>query len=490
VKSHFLRLGKQTAVYGLGAVAQQILGVITLPIYARVFDPRSYGVVEDITVGMAVLAIVIDLGLTSAAQRSYFDYSDEQIEERRTVVSTWVLPSIASAVLLGAAVAVASHPISEWMFGTGRFGHALVLTGIAIPLLTLATVLREVMRLRFAAWNYLASSLITGVAGAALSVTFVLAFHLGVEGVLAGLLAGNGLAALYGLFVSWPHIGRRVSRRELAVMFAFGLPLIPNAISVWVLQFVDRILLTKLGSLNQVGQYAIANRLALALLLLVSAFGIAYSPFMLALHGEDPAAEKLMRARLLTYVTAGLVSLAVVLSLFAREIVSVLAPGFHQSYQSVALVCAGAVALGVGQVAMSEITLSRRTKLFALYATAAAALNVGLNFALIPVWGQVGAGAATAAGYIVLALLYYRGAQAISHTPYEARTLLALCALGAALMPVGLLGSSSAWEIAAKIGGVVVMAIGLRVLGVLGPDELAALGGLLRRRRRVPTPSV
>ena len=490
MKSHFLRLGKQTAVYGIGAVAQQILGVITLPIYARVFDPAAYGVVEDITVGMAVLAIVIDLGLTSAAQRSYFDYSDEQTEERRTVVSTWVFPSVAIAVLLGTAVAVASHPLSEWMFGTGRFGDSIVLTGVAIPLLTLATVLREVLRLRFQAWRYLGSSFISGVLGSGMSVLFVLAFHLGIEGVFAGVLAGNALAALYGLVASWPHIGRRVSRRELAIMFAFGLPLIPNAISSWVLQFVDRILLTKLGDLNQVGQYAIANRLALGMLLIVSAFGIAYSPFMLALHGEDPQAERQIRARLLTYVTAGMVSLAVVLSLFAREIVSVLAPSFHQSYQSVALVCGGTAALGFGQVAMSEITLTRRTKLFAVYATIAAVLNIGLNFALIPLWGQVGAGAATAVGYIALALLYYRGAQAISATPYESGKLIAICLLGAALMPIGLLGTGGLWELLAKIAGVLVMAIGLRALRIVGPDEVATIVDLIgrdaRRRRRAP----
>jgi O-antigen/teichoic acid export membrane protein len=489
MKSQFLRLGRQTAIYGIGSIAQQILGIVTLPIYARVFDPAAYGVVEDITVGMAVLAIVIDLGLTSAAQRSYFDYDDEQSEERRIVVSTWVFPSVAIAALLGAAVGVASHPLSEWMFGTGRFGHAIVLTGIAIPMLTLATVLREVLRLRFQAWSYLGSSLISGALGSGLSIVFVLALHLGVEGVFAGVLAGNGLAALYGLVVAWPYIGRRISRRELGIMFAFGLPLIPNAISAWVLQFVDRILLTKLGDLNQVGQYAIANRLSLALLLVVSAFSIAYSPFMLALHGEDPELERQLRARLLTYVTAAMVTLAVVLSLFAREIVSVLAPSFHQSYQAVALVCGGTAALGFGQVAMSEITLSRRTKLFAIYASIAAVLNIGLNFALIPPLGQVGAGIATAVGYLALAILYYRGAQAISRTPYETRKLLAISGLGAALMPIGLLGSGAAWELLAKIAGVVVLAIGLRVTGIVGDDELSTIAGLLRRHRHIPSAS-
>jgi O-antigen/teichoic acid export membrane protein len=482
MRAHFVRLAKQTAVYGLGAVSQQILGVITLPIYARVFDPSEFGVIEVITVGLAVLAIMVDLGLGSASQRSYFDYSDEDVEERRVVLSSSIGPSIAVAVVLGAIIAFASHPVSVWLFGSGRYSGAVLVAALCIPALTLSTLVREVMRLRFQPWHYLGASLIAGGIGAILSVLLVLGFGIGIAGVFAGVLVGNLLAAGYAIAVAHPHIGRRVSRHELRVMFAYGLPLIPSAIAMWMLQFIDRIMLTKLANLNQVGQYAIANRLALALMLLVTAFAVAYSPFMLSLHVEDEEAERRVRARLLTYVAAALVALSVVLSLFAREIVSVIAPGFHQTYQSVALVCAGTVGLGVAQVAMSGITLMRRTKLFALYATIAAAVNVGLNVVLIPVWGQVGAAAATAVGYVLLAVLYYRGAQRVSPTPYDPTKLIAIGTLGAVLAPIGLLGFG--WlDIVAKVGGVVVLVIGLRVIGVIGPEELGEVRALILRVR-------
>jgi O-antigen/teichoic acid export membrane protein len=152
---------------------------------------------------------------------------------------------------------------------------------------------------------------------------------------------------------------------------------------------------------------------------------------MLSLHAEDAETERRVRGHLLTYVTAALVVAAVILSIFAREIISVIAPGFHQSYQSVALVCTGTASLGFCQVAMAGITITRRTKLFAIYSTIAAAVNLGLNFILIPVWDQVGAAAATAAGYILLAILYYRGAQRVSPTPYEPFKLIGVTLLGA-----------------------------------------------------------
>jgi O-antigen/teichoic acid export membrane protein len=78
MRRHIARLGQQTVVYGLSGVAQQFLGVITVPVMARVFSRGQYGVLTLTTTGIAAVAIFVDLGLASASQRSYYDYSDAQ----------------------------------------------------------------------------------------------------------------------------------------------------------------------------------------------------------------------------------------------------------------------------------------------------------------------------------------------------------------------------------------------------------------------------
>ena len=59
-------------------------------------------------------------------------------------------------------------------------------------------------------------------------------------------------------------------------MLAYGLPLVPAAFALWALALVDRIMLSKLGSLADVGQYAVANRVSNVLLLAVT--GLRRSP--------------------------------------------------------------------------------------------------------------------------------------------------------------------------------------------------------------------
>ena len=86
--SHFLGLAKQTLVYGLSGVALQAVGVITLPIYGHLFSQAEFGLLELATVLSAVALALIDAGFASAAQRSFYDYTDEELGARRAVIFT------------------------------------------------------------------------------------------------------------------------------------------------------------------------------------------------------------------------------------------------------------------------------------------------------------------------------------------------------------------------------------------------------------------
>ncbi len=87
MRALFGRLGKQAIVYGIGGGALQVVGVLTLPIYARVFQPAQYGVLEVATVGFAALLVLVNTGMTSASLRSFHDYTDDQGAQRRAALS-------------------------------------------------------------------------------------------------------------------------------------------------------------------------------------------------------------------------------------------------------------------------------------------------------------------------------------------------------------------------------------------------------------------
>lgn len=434
-------LAKQTVVYGLSGAALQLIGLVTLPVFARVFTPAQYGVIELGTVTYSLLAVFTDAGLASASQRSYFEYTSEHARERGMVLLTALLASVAIGTAIGVALAALSGPLAGALFKGTSDASVLVVVAITLPVTAAAQFTREAMRLHFRAWHYLTSAVLAAGVAAAVSLVSVLALGSGVVGLFIGTLAGNAAAGLYGLVVARGSFGPGVSRRELRIMLAYGLPLIIPGLSLWGLSFVDRFLLAGISSLAEVGEYAVANRLAAPVLFLVTAFGTAFSPFIFALYSEDPEAERRLRARVLDLLTLGLLAVSVAIGLFARELITVIAPGFHTAYESVGLLVLGATEYGLTTVVLFGISITRRTSWAAIYSLAAAIVNVALNVVLIPFSGQVGAAIATAAGFALLAVLYYYKSQQLYPTPYNPHRvirahLVALPALALGLIPL------------------------------------------------------
>ena len=80
------RLGRHSAVYGLGGVVSRVLAVFLLPLYTRYLDTADLGAVGLVVAGLAVLVTILRLGISSAFFRFYFD--SKEPAHRRLVVRT------------------------------------------------------------------------------------------------------------------------------------------------------------------------------------------------------------------------------------------------------------------------------------------------------------------------------------------------------------------------------------------------------------------
>jgi O-antigen/teichoic acid export membrane protein len=485
---HIVQIGKQTLVYGLSGVSLQLVGLITLPIFARVFSPSDYGVLELATVGSSIALTLVDAGMVSASQRSFYDYDDSRIERRRSVISTALIFSSFLACLCALIVILARDPISRWLFDGGQHNTLVMAVAVTLPLINAANLTRQTMRLHFRAWRFVTSSALAAAVSAAVGVIAVTAFDAGVTGVFVGIIVGNALAMAYGLLVIRGDLSRSFSRFQLNRMLRYGVPLIPTAVALWALAFLDRIMLSRLSTLEEVGQYAVANRVASVLALAVVAFTTAVGPQLFSLYSTDPALEKMIRSRVLTYLTVALCFGGIFLALFAQEIVEVVAPGYDRAYEAVGLLLLAIIAFALSGLTMAGIGYTRRTAYFGLGAGVAFAVHVGLNFALMPSIGMLGAAISTLVAYGVLAGLYLVVSQRVYPTRYEGRKVVITLTLAIAIGVLGVVPlGPPASEITIKLLAILAFLVGIRVFGVVGPEETREIRNLLGGIFRTPT---
>ena len=486
MRSHLTLVAKHSFVYGVGGAALQLVGLVTFPILAHAFVPSTYGVLEVAVAVFTVALTIADFGFVSASQRSYYDHPDADRAARESVLTTALAGTTVVALLCAAGLVAFRNPLAEWLFGE-RQSELMLLVAAGIVVANLAAFVRQVFRLRLQPWHFTAATVLASVCAAAVIVVGVTRYDGGAEVVFLGLLVGNAVGLIYALAFAYDAFGRTLSRFELTRMVRFGVPLLPAALAMWALMLVDRLMLSRLSGLGEVGQYAAANRVAAVLLLVTTAVATAYGPYALSLYASDRALEKEVRARVLVYLAAALTLVCVVLSLFARELLAVLAPGYDRAYQAVLLLSLGGVALGLGAITMSGISFARRTMYFATLSIAAAGVNIALNLVLIPPFGMIGAAVATTAGLAFLASAYYVVSQRLYRTPYEPVTVIAIVAAGAVAGSVGLaVFESAVVGTMVKLAALVGFLGALRLLGVVSGSHLreiaSALTAVLRSR--------
>jgi O-antigen/teichoic acid export membrane protein len=467
---------RHSAIYGLGSIVARVLGVLLLPLYTRYLSPADYGLIETLVALSAVLAALVAQGMKSAFFRFYFDSDDE--ERRLLVVRTafWYVLAASTAVLVvGAALA---QPISWLLFGTDEHAGLVVAAFVGLWAAMNYEQMTSLFRVEQRSTAYVAATLSNVAVTIAATVLLVVAFDQGPLGVIVGNFTGT-LVIYAALLVQARHrLGLQFDRKLYRAMNRFGLPLVPSALALWLTNFSDRFFLVKLADPHEVGLYSIGVRIASAILLLLTAFRMAWPAFAYSI--EDDREAQRTYSFVLTYVVFVTCWLALALGLLAPWLVRLITTEpFYPAQDVVALLSFGAAAFGAYVVVQIGTGRARRTGTNWLVTGVAAVVNVALNLALIPSFGRVGAAVATAAAYTILFLAMAWRANRVFPVAYQWRRV---ATLAGAAVGLTVLGKTLDAPLALALALVALYPLVLAVLGFYLPAERRRLRRLFPRQ--------
>jgi O-antigen/teichoic acid export membrane protein len=300
----------------------------------------------------------------------------------------------------------------------------------------------------------------------ALAILFVVGLREGGRGVLLSQLLAELLLCAYLIPATLRGLTLRFSMRDARDLLAYGLALVPASLLSFLIHLSDRYFLKYFTSLSVVGIYALGYRFGEILYFMILAFELAYPPFLFG-HLKSPGAQPLL-ARVCTYYLAVMALLWLGLSLFAEEVVTLMAhPAYHDAYRVIPWIAGAFLLQGVGAVWNVGMMVHRIMKYRLLISLSTAILTLGLNFLLIPRYGMMGAaGAALAAfgfQFVVQVTVGYR----LYPIPYEWGRIVRLIAVGAGIYVTG---SLIEW------GSMPVAIAGKSVLILSAPLLLYAIG--------------
>jgi O-antigen/teichoic acid export membrane protein len=428
------RLGKQSAIYGLGGLVSRILAVLLLPLYTRYLSKGDYGEIETLIALVTVLTIILRFGISSAFFRFYFDAEDH--DGRRLVLRTsfWFTMTMAT---LGLVLVVAlAAPISDWLFGDPGSANLVRASAVALWANMNYEQMTSLFRVEERPVAFVIASLTNVVLTIGGTVLLVVVLEKGPLGVIVGNFIGTLIVYLALLGYRREQLGLQMDRGLLRRMNHFGLPLVPSALFLWTTNFSDRFFLVKLTDTSEVGLYSVGVRVASAMVLVLTAFRTAWPAFAFSIKSDEEA--KRTYAWVLTYLVVLSTWVATGLALLSPWLVDWLTdPEFSSASRVVGPLAFAAVSFAGFIVVSIGIGRSKRTQFNWVITGVAAVINVTLNLALIPIYGMMGAAIATVAAYTVMFAGMAWWAQRIFPCPYQWRRVLTAAAVGVALATVG-----------------------------------------------------
>ena len=439
------RLVSDSAIYGLGGVANQAMAVLLVPIYANVLGVSNYGTLALVNTTLSFATSIVTLALPQAFFRSYLmEYADEdgRASVLRTTLGLRLVTSLAGLV----ALELLAFPLTRLLFADMAQVPILLLIGPIVFCDTLNLVPLSYLRAERRPAAYATLSFARAVLGSLLIIVFVVILHMAVLGVVLGSLISAAVVALAGIVVlARSHrIGLAWDRPLINHMLVFSLPLVPASVAAWTLNLSDRYLLQAFVGNQAVGIYSAGYTIGLVInALAVAPFSLAWAAIFWEMATRPGARETYARVMTGFVILAAFIALG--LSALSTDVLRLLfRPDFEPSRFVVPFSAFAYVMYGIYSVGATGLNIEGRTGVLPVTLWASAIANVALNLLLIPSIGYLGAALSTLLSY---------GLLAVSTT-----------AAGQRYYPV-------AWDLP-RITGALSLAMGLAAAALLGPDHV------------------
>jgi O-antigen/teichoic acid export membrane protein len=407
------RLAKHTGIYVIVPVIQRAAYFALIPVFTHILAPAEYGAWGYVIVAATLLGTLAPFGLLTTytyALRRPDDWQASAEQIRRAALQTAV-------VFVGCANIAAFFALRRIDLGVDRAD----LLWSTVLLATLLGSMEQVAKRRYQMlerpWRYAAIELTTGLVVAAASLVAVVVLHWGVLGLAWGLCAGAAAGLGLSLHSIWPDLWGRVDARARAAALRFGLPLFVHTAAAVVLQYVDRFMLERQSSLEQLGLYSLAGQIGTAMLVITMSTNQAYLPFLYRHATSRPVLIKRgERYVALFFTVVGLAGVALV----APFISYLIDPRYGAARLPAQILLVSGILHGFYYLMVGRLLVVRRTVSIAVVTAFATLVNVALNYYWIPRWHATGAAWATLVSeFVLFSVMWYVSRHTVSLHPQD-----------------------------------------------------------------------
>ncbi|MBU3215569.1 oligosaccharide flippase family protein [Clostridium estertheticum] len=386
---------KNAGIYGTVQVLQGAIGFFMLRVYTEYLTPNDYGIFSIVTSITGFLGVFYLLGLNGAISKYYYEYEDDEALFKKfigTIITTILMISLILTIFL-----FVTHKFILDKFIKGIDFYPYMAIGLlTVGLSTLFPIYQSILQMQHKAEKYAVQQFSVYLVTLLLNIVFIVVIKLGVTGQLLSPFIVSIITFIYAFIVFTKFTKWKIDKKIIVRSMKYAMPLVPHSLAGWTSTMADRLILNNIKDPSVVGIYNAGYQYGNIINLVATAVNSAFIPWFFGIM-KDSKNDKNQIYRFGTAFIL-LYSLgALWLSILSPYILKFMVhKSFYSAVDCIPYIAFGYVFNGVYYFFVAGLFYNETgTKYIFIASTLSAAVNVALNFLLIPKYEIIGASAAT-----------------------------------------------------------------------------------------------
>lgn len=388
-------LVKNTAILAIGTLSSKIFTFLLLPLYTSLLTTEDFGTIDVLQTFVSLLVPTVTLQISSGVFRFVIEYNN--LSKRKSLISSGFISTLILTFIFSGLIYAFSFIINI----PHLFIFILCFVTTALSELVMNTY-------RGLSKNYLYSlgSFIVTLTSLVTNIVLILGFGFGGESILIAICVSNIIGILVVTIVGkfWVYISvSQFSFYELKDILRYTLPLIPNAVSWWIVNTSNRLVNFYFLGGAENGIFAAASKIPTIYLTFFNVYNMAWTE-LVSRYIDDDDSEDFMN-RLLNKSFKLLISLTlVIVSLLRFFFPFIIGEEFRSSYNHIPILLIAIFINSLCSLYGGIFTAFKKTKTIGNTTVIGAVVNIVVNLALI---NFIGLFAASISTLIAYSTIYY-----------------------------------------------------------------------------------
>ncbi|MGU9047063.1 lipopolysaccharide biosynthesis protein [Clostridium perfringens] len=387
---------KNTFIITIGKIFTQLITFFLLPLYTSILSTEDYGTIDLLNTLVALLLPIVTFQIEQGIFRELIEFRDKFDDQKKIITS-----GVFSVIVHCSIYLFIFSLISPFIHNKYKvFLATNVITFIFNSLfLQIARGLGENTIYAFA-------SFLSAFATIIFNILFILVFRFGANGMLLGTMLGQ-ITCIIFIFLAlklYRFINFKDYSKSLVVkLLKYSIPLVPNAISWWIFNASDRVIVSAVLGLSQNGILSAAYKFSAIYITFYNIFNLSWTE-SISLHINDEDIEsffnKIFNTVLRLFVALGIGFISCMPFVYPIMINS----KFREGYVLIPiLIIASVFNVVVGLISVIYVG-KKNTKAIANTSIVAAVMNIVIHLLLINYIGLYAAAISTLVSFFVMSI--------------------------------------------------------------------------------------